>query len=173
MKTTQMKKRYFALIACTLLSSCAGFEPMYGTAFKTKESAETQSVLSEVAIDNLKDSAGVYLRNDLIDRFYTNGTPTNPKYTLSLSDISESIIDLDITKSSDATRGQLRLNTTMYLRDMQTNEVVLERPLHAVSSYNILTSKFATRVTEESTRKNALDNLARQIEQQIGLYLKR
>lgn len=146
---------------------------MYGTAFQSTQSAETQSVLSQIAIDNLPDADGVYLRNALIDRFYTNGTPTNTKYALSLSDVTESLIDLDITKNSDATRGQLRLDTIMYLRDTETNEVVLERPLRAVSSFNILTSKFATRVTEENTRKNALDNLARQIEQQIGLYLKR
>lgn len=161
------------LFSVTLLSACAGFEPMYGTAFQSTQSAETQSVLSRVAIDNLPDADGVYLRNALIDRFHTSGTPVNPQYSLSLSDVTESLIDLDITKNSDATRGQLRLDTTMYLRDVTTNEVVLERPLRAVSSFNILTSKFATRVTEESTRKNALDNLARQIEQQIGLYLKR
>lgn len=168
-----MRTKTFALIACTLLSSCAGFEPMYGTAFQTKQSAETQDILSQIAVDNLANSSGVYLRNELVDRFHTNGSPVNPKYILGLSDINESIIDLDITKSSDATRGQLRLNTTMYLRDAQTNEIVLERPLRAVSSYNILTSKFATRVTEDSTRKNALENLARQVEQQISLYLKK
>lgn len=168
-----MRTKTFALIACTLLSSCAGFEPMYGTHFKSEQSAEAQSVLSQIAIDNIADSSGVTLKNELIDRFHTNGSPTNPLYILNISDLKESIIDLDITKSSDATRGQLRISTTMILRDAKTGEAVLQRDLHAVSSYNILTSKFATRVTENNTRTNALENLARQIEQQITLYVNR
>lgn len=168
-----MKIIYIALMGCTVLTAC-GFEPMYGTAFQsTQSAADVQGDLSQIEIGNLPDREGVYLRNALIDRFYRQGNPVNPKYSLSLSSIEEELIDLDITKNSDATRGQLKISTTMYLRDMATGEIVLERPLRSISSYNILTSEFTTRVSEENTRKNALDNIARQIELQIGLYLKR
>ena len=159
-------------MAATSLSAC-GFEPMYGTAFQSTQGADVQAEFSQIEIGNIKDKSGQYLRNALIDRFYRDGRPQNPRYTLNISDISEGVIDLDVTKNSDATRAQLRLDTAMSLVDNESGEVVLERPLRTISSFNVLTSEFATRVSEENTRKNALDNLARQIEMQIGLFFKR
>lgn len=168
-----MKKPVFALLTVALLASC-GFEPMYGTAFQSgSEKADIQAELSQVAISNIPDRSGQYLRNALIDKFYQNSRPASPKYTLVVGAIQESIIDLDITKNSNATRGQMRLSTTLTLTDNVTGESVLQRPITSVASYNILTSEFATRVSENNTRKNALDDLAGQIELQIGLYLKR
>ncbi|MCB1783588.1 MAG: hypothetical protein KDI13_06290 [Alphaproteobacteria bacterium] len=155
-----------------VLPSC-GFTPMYGTAFQSKQQADIQAELAQVEIANIPNSEGQYLRNALIDRFYKDQRPENPRYTLKISQIRESKVDLDITKTSDATRGQLRLNTEMVLIDNQTEAAVLTRKLATVSSYNILSSEFATRVSEDNTRKNALDELARQAELQIGLYLHR
>lgn len=168
-----MKKPVFALLTVILLASC-GFQPMYGTAFQSgTKKADVQAELSQVAISNIPDRSGQYLRNALIDRFYQNARPANPKYTLVVGAIQESIIDLDITKNSNATRGQMRLSTSLTLTDNTTGGAILQRAITSVASYNILTSEFATRVSENNTRKNALDDLAGQIELQIGLYLKR
>ncbi len=125
------------------------------------------------AINNIPDRSGQYLRNALIDRFYRDGRPINPHYTLNISEVQESSIDLDITKDSDATRAQLRLTSSFTLTDTQSGEIVLSRPLKAISSYNVLTSEFSTRVSAKNTRENALNDIARQIELQIALYLKR
>jgi hypothetical protein len=118
-------------------------------------------------------SKGQYLRNELIDRFYRSGRPTNAQFRLSVQPLRESLIDLDITKSADATRGQLRLETTMSLHNVKTNETLLTRKVRSITSYNILASEFSTHVTEESARENALNDLARQIEMQLSLYFKR
>lgn len=170
-----MKKRFSLKIlsgaALALALSGCGFQPMHGTAFQSEKQATVQEVLSQVEIGNIPDREGQYLRNALIDRFYTQGRPAYPKYELSVSEISESRTELDITKSSDATRAQLRLATAIQLTDTSSGEVLLTRNLHAVSSYNVLGSEFATRVSEKNTRENALQDLARQIELHIGLYL--
>lgn len=170
-----MKQNYFAfgVFSGFLLLSGCGFHPMHGTAFQDEAGIAFQQELTQIEISNIPDSSGQYLRNALIDRFYLDARPENPRYVLNISPIRESIIDLDITKTSDATRGQLRLNTEMNLVDQESGEIVLTRKLGTVTSYNILTSEFATRVSEDNTRKNALDDLARQVELQIGLYLKR
>ena len=168
-----MKKILFVTSACLCLSAC-GFEPIYGTKMQSnagQESVEAQ--LSQVAINGIPDREGQFLRNVLIDKFYRNGRPQNISYTLHVQPINESIVDLDITKSSDATRAQLRLKTLMTLKDETTGEVVLTRNLKSIASYNVLTSEFATRVSAQNTRENALYDLARQIELQISLYLKR
>lgn len=163
-------KNKFLLLAFLFLAAC-GFRPVYGVNRDTAVGVETQ--LAQIAIANIPDREGQYLRNALIDRFYRDGRPTDPAYILVVAPIEESLSDLDITETSDATREQLRLESSFTLRHKATGETVLSRKLLSVTSYNILGSEFATRVTEENARTNALDDLARQIELQINLYFKR
>ncbi len=147
---------------------------MYGASSgEGAQSSSIQSDFGQVAIENIPDRDGQYLRNALIDRFYQQGRPVQPKYKLTVQPIRETTTDLDITKSSDATRGQLKLNTSMTLVDTASGETVLKRNLVSIGSYNILGSEFANRVTEQNTKDNALNDLARQIELQVGLYLKK
>ena len=61
----------------------------------------------------------------------------------------------------------------MTLIERASGEVVLNHDLTSITSYNILGSEFSTRVSEENTRLNALNDLARQIELQASLYLHR
>lgn len=163
--------KHFPLLLVILLVSACGFHPVYGVNKYTAVGGETK--LAQTYIDNIPDREGLYLRNALIDRFYRDGRPINPAYTLKVEPVREYLVDLDITKSDDATRGQLRLTTTIVLVDDKTGEVLLNRGLQSITSYNILGSEFATRVSEDNTRLNALDDLARQIEQQLALYFKR
>ena len=144
---------------------------MYGKNKYTHTGVEEK--LAQIDIGNIPNREGQYLRNALIDRFYRDGRPQSVLYTLAIAHIDEDLIDLDITKSSDATRGQLRLDAVMKLKDNKTGETVLSRKLHAITSYNILNDEFSTRVSEDNARINALDDLARQAEMQINLYLKR
>lgn len=163
--------RQILLIVSLLLIASCGFEPVYGT--MGSKNTTVEAGLEQVDIAIIPDREGQYLRNALIDRFYRYTRPQNPKYNLVVAPVTERLIDLDITKDSDATRGQLRLTTSLRLVNIETQETVLTRGLQSISSYNILGSEFATRVTEENARQNTLDDLARQIELQIGLYLKR
>ncbi len=168
-----MKKILFVTSACLCLSAC-GFEPIYGTHLQSNAGQESiEAQLAQVTIGGIPDRTGQFLHNVLIDKFYRDGRPQNPRYTLQIETINENIVDLDITKSSDATRAQLHLKTSMRLIDEGTGETVLTRSLRSIASYNVLTSEFATRVSAQNTRENALNDLARQIELQISLYLRR
>tara|TARA_R110001592_G_scaffold3525_8_gene19855 strand:- start:20065 stop:20574 length:510 start_codon:yes stop_codon:yes gene_type:complete len=169
-----MKKQGLIVALCLLVSAC-GFEPMYGTAFETEGGAQStiQSELGQVEIGNIPDREGQFLRNALIDRFYKNGRPADAHYSLEIAPIQQSTSDLDITIRSDATRRQLVLSSTLALKDKATGETLLTRNIKSSGSYNVLISEFATRVSEQNTRENGLNDLARQIELQIGLYLKR
>lgn len=166
-----MKTKAILLCSVLMLASC-GFEPMYGTTrfnAPTAQSAALEAILANIAIDNIPNREGQYLRNLLIDRFYTKGKPEAPAYTLNISGLKESKYDLDITKESDATRTQLKIEINMSLVDA-AGKTILNRKLKALGSYNILTSEFTTRVSEQNTRENVLKDLAAQIETQIGLY---
>ena len=156
------------MVSCLFISAC-GFKPMYSS---NNAVPDLSAELAQIEISNIPNQSGQYLRNALIDKFYPDAYPTNAAYSLKVSPIQEKIIDLDITKTSDATRAQLHLKTQITLID-NSGEAVLTRKLSSISSYNVLTSEFATRVSAQNTRENALDDLASQIELQIGLYLRR
>jgi len=157
------------LALSVLIVSACGFHPVYGVNKYTAVGVE--EYFSNIAISNIPDREGQYLRNKLIDRFYRNGRPTQPQYTLTITPIQEYERDLDITVDSDTTRGQLRLTTTMKLTDTNGEEL-LDRNLRAIASFNIIESEFANRVSEQDTRENLLNDLARQIETHIALYFK-
>lgn len=162
-----------AIIAIFALSAC-GFHPVYGTysGGKTAEGNSANAMMGQVAIANIPDRSGQMLRNGLIDRLHANGEPDTALYTLRINPLEETNKELDITKSSEATRAQLRIKTHMVLIDRQGNKFV-SRDLSSMSSYNVLESEFATRVTENSARENAINDIARQVERNLALYFNR
>ncbi|MGB1077710.1 MAG: LPS assembly lipoprotein LptE [Bdellovibrionales bacterium] len=154
------------LISLALWLSACGFTPVYSK--YGKENA--QSALSNIEIGIIPDQEGQFLRNVLIDNFYQNGYPSNPRYHLSIEPIQERVRDLDVTITSDTTRAQLKLSTSFKVIDKQTEEEILSRNIKSITSYNVLGSEFSTRVTERNARENALIDLARQIERAITLF---
>jgi LPS-assembly lipoprotein len=160
---------FFGLVCLASLAAC-GFEPLYGTHQGALVGAEEK--LAQVEIGDIPNREGQYLRNALIDRFYRSGRPVSPAYILKIDEMRERESKLDVTKTADATRGQLRYNVHLSLHDASSGKVLLERNLLSVASYNILDSEFATRVTEDNARLNALQDLATQIELQLNLYFR-
>lgn len=163
-------KIFFVLLPLAL--SACGFAPLYGEQ-STINNTAVQQEFDRIHIENIPDREGQYLRNALLDRLYSQGRPHSTGYILAVDPVQERRADLDITKSSDATRAQLRLTTKMELKEPGTGRVLLTRKLTSVTSYNILQSQFTTRVSEENARQNALDELARQIETRLSLYFNR
>ncbi|HOO82638.1 MAG TPA: LPS assembly lipoprotein LptE [Alphaproteobacteria bacterium] len=161
---------FLVFATCTLQLTSCGLHPVYGVNKYTAVGVEEH--LAAIEIGGIPDREGQFLRNALIDRFYRAGRPVNPLYKLTVSPVSESRRDLDVTIDSDTTRGQLTLKTNISLIDKQTGKVLLQRPLRSIASYNILASEFANRVSEQNTRENALNGLARQIEEQLALHFK-
>lgn len=161
--------KFLTLTALLFITAC-GFHPVYGVNKYTPVGAETK--FQQIAIDNIPDREGQYLRNALIDRLYRDGRATNATYKLTITPISETQRNLDVTVDSDTTRAQLRISTNMTLIDTATREELFKRAINSTASYNVLGSEFANRVSEQSTRENILDDIARQIEMQIGLYFK-
>lgn len=159
-----------ALAACGLLGAC-GFSPVYAT--RSAQEAQIPATLSRIAIRNISDRDGQALRNLLMDRLYRQGRPDSPLWVLEVAPLVERLSEIDITKDSDATRGQLRLETRFVLRDAASGEELLHRTVRATTGYNIVDSRFATRVTEDAARRGALEDIARQIESALALFAAR
>jgi LPS-assembly lipoprotein len=154
-------------LSVSLLAGC-GFSPLYGQNPENKKNSVGQQI-SQIAIDIIPDREGQLLRNTLIDHLYQSGYPQNPIATLKVSKIIEKRTDLDLTKTSDTTRSQLWLQSTMTLTNNQ-GTILLTRSIQSVVSFNVLGSEFATRVTEQAARESALNDLARQIELNLSLF---
>lgn len=160
-----------SFLGLLVLSAC-GFTPMYGGVSANGDNA-VQSQLNSVKIANIPDYQGQFLRNRLVDKFYHDGPPADPAYTLNFSPITIIKTDLDLTKNASATRSQLSVRVSMTLTDNKTGQIVMERGLTSAASYDILQSRFTTRVSEENAQQNALEDIARQTEQQLVLYFHR
>lgn len=157
-------------VAILMLPSC-GFTPLYGAKSSHSQSQAARAGY-DVDISVIPNREGQVLRNLLIDRLYQRGYPQNPRYYLLVAPLAETHQSLAIAKTSESTRGQLKIATRVELQDRSTNRVLFVRDLSSIGSYNILVSEFATRVTEDNARQNALNDLARQIELNISLYFK-
>ena len=162
--------RIFLLFCVCGLSAC-GFTPVYGDLSGIGYGNE--DLMAYVQVANIPEREGQMLRNVLLDRINRKGYALDPHYRIEMSSLEESKTDLDITKDSDSTRGQLRLESMMTLRDVVSKEVLMRRGLYAITSYNILASEFSTRVTEQNARENAIIDLANQVEMQLNLYFNR
>ncbi len=165
-------KKYMCLLilmglTANLLSGC-GFEPLYNQSSPTTHTG-VASQFSQIDIAIIPNREGQILRNNLMDRFYQSGLPTRPTARLMIAQIDETLTELDLTKSSDATRAQIRLKTIMTLTDM-SGKPLMSRPVQSLTSFNILGSEFASRVTKESARQSAIKDLARQIELNLSLF---
>jgi len=161
-----------ALLTLTAPISSCGFQPMYGNQSVTGH-ASARAAMNEINIAVIPDRSGQFLRNALIDRFYTSGYPSNTTFELDVQPVRERIVDFDITIEDEATRRQIQMAANFTLKNNETSETVLERRVDATTSYNVLESEYSTIVTEQSAREAALNDLARKIEQQIVLYLNR
>ncbi|HRQ61308.1 MAG TPA: LPS assembly lipoprotein LptE [Alphaproteobacteria bacterium] len=144
---------------------------LYAPLRQARQRGLRQDLFQLVAIENIPNRDGQYLRNALIDRFYRAGRPADPQYGLLITNLETRRTDLDLTQSASSTREQMRLKADLQLRDKITGEVLLQRRLSATASYNVLESEFATRVSREEARDNL--TLASQIEAQLALYFQR
>ena len=155
--------------ACGLLAAC-GFQPLYA---ETDEAGVTPSAdLAAIYVVPLTDRGGQIFHNLLRDRLNPRGQPSNPAYRLEV-DVSESVQEVAIRSDETATRANLRLTANFRLSRSDSGETLLAGDSKAITSYNILTSQFATYTSEEDARKRGLRELSDNIRKQLGTFFSR
>ena len=153
----------FALPAC-------GFTPLYGGA--DSQAMSPVDHMAAIRISPLPDRTGQQMHNLLRDRLNPIGQPREPVYALGLL-LSESRQELGIRKDETATRANLNLAVQFTLSSTQTGGLLYSGRVNSVSSYNILTSPFATGFSEADARGRALRELADGIRTRLGIYFSR
>jgi LPS-assembly lipoprotein len=152
------------LLSLTLLPGC-GYQPLYGA------NTPAAQQLPLVQINNIPDRLGQQLRNRLIDRFYSDGRPASPEYTLDIS-LVPSVYKLGIALDDSATRAELNLAANYTLRNMQ-GAAVFTGSTTAVTNFNILRSQYATLIGERDAYDRSVAQVSEDITRRVSLFFNR
>jgi LPS-assembly lipoprotein len=160
-----------AAAALALAASGCGYRPLYGEQGAVA-GAGARAHLGTVKISGIADRRGQLLRNYLIDRMNPRGEPASPRYVL-LVVTSEASRVTDSRPDGTATRADLVINARYNLRDAGSDAVVFVERAEAVATFNLLTARFASVVSEDEARRRAMELLADEIALQVALFLNR
>jgi LPS-assembly lipoprotein len=152
------------LLSLTLLPGC-GYQPLYGA------NTPAAQQLPLVQINNIPDRLGQQLRNSLIDRFYRDGRPASPEYTLDIA-LVPSVYKLGIALDDSATRAELNLAANYTLRNMQ-GAAVFTGSTTAVTNFNILRSQYATLIGERDAYDRSVAQVSEDITRRVSLFFNR
>ena len=156
--------------AALLLSGC-GYRPVYGDlGAVSSDGARTQ--LANVKISGVADRRGQLLRNYLVDRMNPRGEPAAPRYVLAVT-TTEATRVTDSRPDGTATRADVLLAARYTLRDATSDLIVFTDRSEAVATYNLLTARFGSVVSEDEARRRAAEQVADQISLQVAMFLNR
>ena len=159
-------KAFTAVLFSALLAGC-GFHPLYA---RGPAGGGAQD-FATVRVAPVADRIGQQFRNDLIDMLTPKGEPENPRYILR-AELTESIQDLAVAKSANATRGNVHMSVTFRLEQVG-GDVVLSGTSASIASYNVLESEFATRSALENVRERTVRQLAENVRVRLGVFFRR
>ena len=141
------------LLSLTLLPGC-GYQPLYGA------NTPAAQQLPLVQINNI-----------LIDKFYRDGRPASPEYTLDIS-LVPNVYKLGIALDDSATRAELNLVANYTLRNMQ-GAAVLSGTTTSVTNFNILSSQYATLIGERDAYDRSVVQVSEDITRRVSLFFNR
>ncbi len=153
------------LIGAFGLAAC-GFHPVYGS--KSKDGAPIAEQMNQVAIDPIPERQGQLLRNDLIDRFYNKGRPSQPLYHLT---VSISVSDEDLGLLTNATTSLAAVHTTgNYTLKDNKDKVILTGVARSTGTYDKLNSQYSTLAAHDSAVERTVQEVSEQITSRLSLY---
>ncbi|MDP6642559.1 MAG: LPS assembly lipoprotein LptE [Rhodospirillales bacterium] len=154
------------ILIAVMLAGC-GYAPVYSGG----PGAKVKRDLSVVAIGPIRDRVGQRLRNHLFDLINPHGRPAKPEFDLSV-DLEESKQELAVRKTEIATRANLSLTVKFTLTRRGQKRNLLTGQSVSVTSYDILTSEFATLAAEKNARERAVRELSIYIANRLAVFLR-
>jgi LPS-assembly lipoprotein len=154
-------KKLAVLAACLLLGAC-GFHPMYGNSLAPQ--------LSSIYVEPIAERDGYELRTSLIDVLQSDGDAAGKAYLLKIS-LNESSQGIALQNDATITRYNSRLEAHYTLSDARGN-VLTTGTQTEMSSYNVVTSPYATLVAEQDASKRAAQDVAERIHLDLGAWFR-
>lgn len=151
----------FALAGC-------GFEPLHAQ----RSGAPGPDDLAQVKIELIENRAGQELRNELLDRFNPDGTPSEARYRLRVQ-LREAETAVAIEKDDTASRSDLAIYAAYTLTSVPDGKVVLQGVSTGLNSYGVITNSYATLVGKQDAERRALRAVADDITARVSIYFRR
>jgi LPS-assembly lipoprotein len=157
--------RVVVLGLCALVVAGCGFRPLYGGGRDSVAATE----LATIRIEPIADRIGQQLRNHLLDLLSPTGRAGVPRYVLRV-ELSGSTQGLAVAKTELATRANYRLVAQYRLLGPGGKPLIFQASNKVVSSYDILTSDFATLIAEKDAKARAVREIGKDIRTQLALF---
>ena len=149
----------FALGAC-------GYHPLYA---HSRANPQVIGDLNTIYVEPIPDRIGQQMQIALSHKLARRATSQDKAYSLQIT-LSESIGELAIEKDAFATRANLNLSASYSLVRQADHTVLTAGSISTISSYNLLTSDYATLSAQRSALKNAINNLADDLYTRLATY---
>jgi LPS-assembly lipoprotein len=156
------------LVVLALALAACGYRPLYGE--RGPDNVSVADELALVRIEAIPERIGQQMFNMLRERLNPYGRPGDPKYVLSVT-LLERRDTLFLERDETATRANLTLRANFVMRRISDGEIVASGLSRAVSSYDILSSQFASVVSEEDARVRGARMLSDDIRTRLALAL--
>jgi LPS-assembly lipoprotein len=167
--------RNAAVIVLGLLLGGCGFHPLY--AVPDMPNGAMQQTLQSIYVEPVSEKLGYQLRNQLIDLLDGQADATGARYRLRivLTTKSEAIGVQSQTTTTGVTQTAItRYNdkvTAEYdLVDAKTNQAVTHGVETGLTSYNVLSSPYATLAVQQDADRRAAEDIADRIRVALAVW---
>ncbi|MCP4354498.1 MAG: hypothetical protein GY793_02465 [Proteobacteria bacterium] len=162
-------KKILALLSLVIVSSCAGYTPLYG-----KLGEEMNKVgLKEVKMREIKRDIGerriAQILHQKLSRIFSNQFDNDYDLYVELTPTESSI-----AARSDAidTRKGISVRAKMLLKNIETGKIVFNVDVYRDSSYTVQDEPFATEAARNKALESIVSALSGDITQRTALWLK-
>ena len=172
------KLRPFAIITFALILAGCGFHPLY--AVPSAARGNMQQTLGAIYVEPVPDRLGYELRNTLIDlldgRAEAAGSAYRLRLTLGEKSDAIGVQSQTVGASSTAitqtaiTRYNDTLTVSYELVDAKTNAIIAHGTEAGLSSYNVLSSPYATLAGRQDADRRAADDIADRIRIDLAVF---
>ncbi len=156
-----------ALLAPVTIGGC-GWEPLYAD----RQTGPADAGLRAIRVQPIAERIGQKLQWALRSSLNPGGEAAPQRYTL-ITTLSTARSDLGVLTQGIGTRGRLDVVASYELRDIRTNELLLQGRSHDAQSFDILGNEYSNIVAEEDARDRAVEELRRDIVTRLALYMQR
>ena len=155
-------KKLLASCLLLVLTGC-GFRPLYEAG---GSSDAMQEHLAGIEVAPIADRLGQQMRNRLLDRLNTSGTPD---YRLEIT-LAQENEGYGIRPDAAATQEQLTLFAHVKLVNLNGETLVFEEDMRATTSYDLVLSDYAILTRREDSARRLMLDLAERVHRRLALY---
>ena len=153
-----------ALLALAL--SACGFHPLYGSI-----DGGPGIDMSSIYVKPIPERTGYVLRNELLDLFDSMGNPDGAKFRLEI-ELKTERVPLGFLENAQITRYNFYLTARYVLVSTAANKAVKRGVARTITSYNVVTSPYATVTAEKDAQDRAARDVAETIRTELAVFLR-